>query len=445
MKKTTLMLLLGVLFVSFGNTPVMAGEVDILINKLVDKGILSRSDAEELLTEMQKEGEREKWEIRAVAGETAREEVKEAQGKTVELPEWVEKTKLSGDLRLRYQGERRENSDGTDGTHRGRGRFRLRTGIDSKINPKWQVGFGIASGSDDPVSTNQTFSDTFQSPDLRIDYAYAQYQPFESLKAIIGKMKNPLWRPKDLIWDKDARPDGIAAPFHGKFSDTLEFFGTPAFFILDEIKTSTKDPVMWVIQGGLNWKFSDKAYFKFAPAYYAMDNMKGNSFTHSQGTNTVIEDDEGNQYFVFDYNAIVVDAEIGFNLSDPIPYLGFFGTYVQSNADDQLRPTPTGDDENQGWLLGVKFGDKKVKDFRQWQVKYNYRELERDAWVDFLPDSDFYGGRTNAQGHEIELVYGLHKNVTMGVDYYNAEQINFPAGESERTQDLIQLDLVLKW
>ena len=139
MKKIAMLLFVGCLFLSFANTAVMAGQVDILINKLVEKGMLSRSEAEELLTEMQKEGEREKQEIKQVAAEAAKEEAK---AKGVDLPKWVENTTFKGDIRLRYQGQERDNSDGTKGTHRSRGRFRLRAGIESEINPKWKAGFG---------------------------------------------------------------------------------------------------------------------------------------------------------------------------------------------------------------------------------------------------------------------------------------------------------------
>ena len=49
------------------------------------------------------------------------------------------------------------------------------------------------------------------------------------------------------------------------------------------------------------------------------------------------------------------------------------------------------------------------------------------------------------KGSEIEFKLGLHKNLTFGIDYYLSE-INEPlAGEDNREEQLIQLDLVLKW
>jgi polyhydroxyalkanoate synthesis regulator phasin len=43
------------LLITFGTTQSWAGEIDILVNKLVEKGLLSHSEAQQLLNEMQKE------------------------------------------------------------------------------------------------------------------------------------------------------------------------------------------------------------------------------------------------------------------------------------------------------------------------------------------------------------------------------------------------------
>jgi hypothetical protein len=79
------------------------------------------------------------------------------------------------------------------------------------------------------------------------------------------------------------------------------------------------------------------------------------------------------------------------------------------------------------------------------QVSYNYRRLERDSWPDFLPDSDFYGGGTNAKGHEYEISLGIGKNVTLGLDYYNTEIIRAHSDQSSEAAKLLQLDFVLKF
>jgi hypothetical protein len=427
MKKILFMVLVALLSFSFLAPTALAGNEDIIIEKLVEKGVLSNSEAEELRKEIGKEE------------------------KEVKIPKWVEKVNFKGDLRLRYQGQQRDNADGTTGVSRDRGRFRLRAAFEADVNPQWKAGFGIASGSDDPRSTNQTLDNTFDSPDLRIDLAYAQYQPVDWLTGIGGKFKNPFWQPKDLTWDGDIRPEGLALKFKFDSSDNLEWFFTPTFFIVDELSGSSSDPIIWALQAGVNWKFTDNMYLKFAPAYYSTDNFKGNAFPNRGrvGNNLGNTTDDGTDtgLYVSDYKVLAIDTEIGLGLSGPVPFIAVFGQYIQSDFDDADRPVAfrQGDDLNTGWLVGFKFGHKKVKELWQWQAKYNYRLLEKDAWPDFLPDSDFYGGSTNAKGSEFEFTLGLHKNLTLGVDYYISEIDKTLVGEGNREENLLQVDLVLKW
>jgi len=110
MKKITFFLCLMVaLFLSVNVVPSHAAEVDVLINKLVEKGILSQQEAGLLLKEMQKEGARQDITVKEtaeqVAKETAEKMVKKeaANGKWASVPEWVNRIHFKGDFRLRYQ------------------------------------------------------------------------------------------------------------------------------------------------------------------------------------------------------------------------------------------------------------------------------------------------------------------------------------------------------
>ena len=415
--------IIGILLMIFMSGLTWAGEVDVLINKLVEKGILSGQEATQLLLKTQNEKEREKAVVKEIAKEAAQKETKNSM---VEIPKWVEKINLKGDLRFRYQNEDKDD-DGAPSRDRWRVRARLGAVVD--VTEHWEAGFGLATGGDDPRSTNETLDDTFESPDVRLDYAYLKYSPFKSVALFGGKFKNPLWKTKDLLWDGDIRTDGIAAKLNFK-TGPAEIFFTPAYFILDEYKADRDDPYMLAFQGGTKLEFMDNMYFKVAATYYYFGSVRGNDFSeHGSGTNSV--DSSGN--LTQDYDSIAFDAEYGINLGGPVPCIALFGQYVSSDADE----------DETGYLAGLKFGHKKVKKFGQWQVKYNYRDIERDAWPDFLPDSDFYGGATDAKGNEIELVFGLAKYVTLGVDYYfNVEPLN---DNTDREQDLLQADLVVKW
>ena len=76
MKKLTIITFLGMLLVvfsiSFSTQPGWAGETDVLIEKLVEKGILTQSEANELLRETKREAAKEKAEIEEVAKKAAK-------------------------------------------------------------------------------------------------------------------------------------------------------------------------------------------------------------------------------------------------------------------------------------------------------------------------------------------------------------------------------------
>ena len=190
------------------------------------------------------------------------------------------------------------------------------------------------------------------------------------------------------------------------------------------------------IQGGVIFALTEQITLQFAAAYYAFMNVQGASLDFSSGTNTtntVVEDDEEVEVLAFDYNAVVVSGELGFAkiFGSVMPYIGLIGEYVNnieiSNADD-------------GWMVGIKFGHRRMREQGHWQVQYSYRHLDRNAWLNIFPDSDFLNGETNAKGHEIMVAYGVWKYVEVSIDYYHAMQI-----EGSTRQNLFQFDVLFKF
>ncbi|MCF8146764.1 MAG: putative porin [Deltaproteobacteria bacterium] len=427
--------LIGALFFNLGMAPSYAAEVDVLINKLVEKGLLSQQEAGQLLKEMQKEGARQETTVKEtaekVAKETAQKTVKEESQTWAKVPGWVNRIHFKGDFRLRYQYEDKEKSDGTT-TNRNRGRYRWRFGAVADVteDKKWQVGFGLSSGGTDPRSTNQTFDRDFETPDARIDYAYAQFQPFKEWKIIGGQFKNPIYQTKDLVWDGDIRPQGIASPLDFKINDQFGFFLNPALFVLQEFRANEETAIMFVFQPGVTIYPTKATWIKLAGTWYWNSDVEGNSFAHSAGTNST----DANGNLLYNYSSIALDGEVGFKFNSYIQHAALFGQFIKSDADN----------DDTGWLAGFKFG-RSVKDLGDWELKYNYRRLEKDAVLDFLPDSDFYGGDTNVQGHEVELKFGLAKHVYLALDYYRSEKIDYAPGKTNEPENLFQFDVNFKF
>lgn len=425
MKKfTPIVFLMSALLFNFGVVASHASEVDVLINKLVEKGLLNQTEASQLIKEMQKEGARQETAEKTVKNEAAN-------NKWASVPEWVNRIHFKGDFRLRYQYEDKEHSDGTE-TSRDRGRYRWRFGAVADVtkDKKWQVGFGLSSGTGDPRSTNQTFSNSFEKFGVKINYAYAQYKPFDWLTAIGGQMKNPIYRVQDLMWDTDITPQGVAVPLKYWWNKDGYVFFTPALFVLQEFKSNDyDDPWMLVFQGGAGGNFSNM-WAKGGVSWYNNQKIKGNILEWSSGSNTRNADGE----YIYNYSSIALDAEYGFKFDAYIQHLAFFGQFVSSDADN----------DNTGWLGGVRFG-QKVKKFADWELRYSYRYLEKDAVLDVLPDSDFYGGKTNAKGHEVRLNFGLAKHVVFSIDYYNTRKIDYDPGKTDEHENLLQCDFNFKF
>ena len=101
---------------------------------------------------------------------------------------WAERLSFKGDVRLRYEG-----IDEQFESRRDRMRFRARVGLTAEVQDDVQVVLQLATGGDNPVSTNQTFDDGFSRKDIRLDLAYVDWQVNDSWSINAGKMKNPIF------------------------------------------------------------------------------------------------------------------------------------------------------------------------------------------------------------------------------------------------------------
>ena len=316
MKKRSLVVAVVFLMTVFWVNSAFAGEMDSLVEKLVEKGVLKPSEAQEILKEVKEEAKKE----REIVVQETKASLKDDGSLALNLSDWVQKTKLNGDFRLRYQ-----NTDADGKPDRDRGRYRLRLGLVSQVTDKVEVGFGLATGEDDPRSTNQTFSDSFSTDDINMDYAYASYKPFSSLNLIGGKMKNPLWTPSDLLWDSDIRPEGVAIVFNKKM-ENAELFVNSGGWILDESSSRSDDPFMFVVQPGINLNLGDSAYFKNAIAWYGFTNVKGKALDYSAESNSTYTNSDGDEVLENDYDSFAISSELGFKTSsDALPFVALFG------------------------------------------------------------------------------------------------------------------------
>ena len=318
-----------------------------------------------------------------------------------------------------------------------------------------RVGGGIASGGDDPRSTNQTFEDTFETGDLRLDYAYAQYSPSyaKDIDLIAGKFprKAYLWAPTDMLWDGDINPSGASLHAQGGMGsdtgigliDNSEYLFNTGVWIMDENAHSDMGaPFLYYTQAGISYK-EEKVDAQAAGTYYAFNNVQGACLQWTAGSNTGVTAGSGGACsgaLAYDYDAVAASTEFGVKkLFGGLPLniderIAVFGDYVQN-------VTSAVTEQDVGWAMGLKMGHKKVKDPGSWQLKFQHVVLGKDAFIDAFPDSDRLGGKTNVKSNEVILEYALKKNVILGLDYYQNDKYK----GSEDLDHLVQVDLLVKF
>ncbi|MFA6636463.1 MAG: putative porin [Candidatus Omnitrophota bacterium] len=423
MKKAILKAMAVVSFLLVTAPALYASEMQILVDKLVEKGILTTYEGQILVSQAKEEAAKEMAETK----------------KTI-VPAWTDNVKIKGDVRFRTQTEW---GKGLGPAHqRTRQRVRARLGVEGKVNEQVKAGILAATGGSDPRSTNQTLDDNFETYDFRLDQYYINWKP-EIPKEIgktglwLGKFKNPMTK-SPILWDGDINPGGIALQYGSpKFEIgdiPFSIYSNGGMFWLDEFGTSQRDPLLWTIQGGFkadvvkDWG----ATVDVSAAYYDFANTQNNrnyvNAPFSAGTNTLWGGALGNTYR-YDFNLIDVLFKYDSKQIGDLKFgHGVFGDFIWNAGASK---------NNFAWQLGGYIGEKKVSEPGQWQLKGEYRSIMRDAVPDFLPDSDFYGftaqgtpsgGGTGGEGFVGSFKYGLMKNLVAGVNYYYSQPMSINKG-----------------
>ena len=326
---------------------------------------------------------------------------------------------LKGDFRYRY-----EYIDSESKTHRDRDRVRARFGVEASIPNDVKIGFGIASGGDNPVSSNQTLGKGNSTKDLRLDVAYLKWNFSEDAQLLAGKFSNPLYRPQksSLLWDGDWRPEGIALSWRGE----QIFANTIANWIESDSKSGNRT-LFWGAQIGGQIEMSD-IKLTGALAYYDFPTSGKNAFYDDDffGNSTV----EGR--YAFDYQLVEIGGDMKFSLLNQPAVI--FGNYVRN------RDASSDDD---GWLVGVGLG--KVKKAKSWSLKYQYQELESDAVLGLFSDSDFAGGDTGATGHKLRGAVGITSNWSLGFTWFFDNRLKVTDQDTSVQYDRIQIDAAFKY
>ena len=421
---------------------------DALIDKLVDKGILSVSEAKDLRDEADKD-------------------FKSALSAKTGMPDWVSGYKISGDVRGRFEGFYVDQPNVVD---RNRLRYRLRAGLTISMLENFEAGFRLTSGEaatggsnneGDPLSGNTTFQNNGSKKLIYIDQAYGRWTPFNgpglSGSFTIGKMENPFTF-SDLVFDQDYTPEGLAGQFAYQVNDVHSVKLNVAGFTLDEISTNEKDP--WLVGVQARWDANWSAKFNTSLGVAWLPMISRTSLT----TNAVPNQQRGNARdasgtLVYGFDPFVFDASATYLLDSAPLYTGAFP--IKISGDYIVNPGAPAGADNYAFSAGIQFG--KAGKRKTWEASYTYKWLGANSIWEEFSDSDFgayyaaanspansgsgvgYGSGPNTKGHVFKFAYSPSDSMTLSIKWFLTDLITSYPVSANSGMSRMQVDAAWKF
>jgi hypothetical protein len=336
---------------------------------------------------------------------------------------------FAGDLRYRYEMFDVQYVD----RDRERDRIRARFNANFRVNDSITGRVGLATGGQDPRSSNQTLTDQNQRKDFDLDVAYVTWAPTSSLKVTAGKQPYAWTRTGSLFYDGDINVEGLsihyasgnffAATFYDWLAERALSFGN--------VTTGTNtDSILFGAQVGYRIPFSDAVRLTLAGSYFDFDGVQGyNTFFggSSFGNTTVVGVNNGcsrtlaagTACLASDFNIIEGSADLTATVgSKP---LRFFIDYA-NNQEAEINAT-AGEKLDTAYAAGITYGAASaVKG--TWEAGLLYQQVEKDALFGQLLDSDFGDGNTDTKGFVVRGAYTIARNWTLNATLFMNELAN---------------------
>ncbi|WP_417318345.1 putative porin [Erythrobacter aureus] len=470
-----------------------------ILDVLVDKGVLSREDADDVLAEARRRSEVDAGTVRVpYVPEAVREQIRDEVKKEVvataksegwaqpdALPEWLDRFRFSGDIRVRGEhigfGSSNVpysvpdvNAINADGEYyvddvlplraitedRFRTRVRGRFAIDGRVNDHVEAGVRLVTGNlMDPVSTNESLTGNFDKFTVGLDRAYIRLRPFAKdhrfggTNLVLGKFDNPFFS-TELMFDRDLQFDGAAATLSAAFGggeDAPRIFLVGGAFPLEEWDFTGNDKYLFGGQIGFAGSPTPGLRLQAAAALYEFSHVQGQFNTQGLRDNDYTAPDRvqfGNTMFnlrqdngivntilfglASEYRVAALTALAEFDLTPSlVASIEFEG--LQNLAFDEQdlldrSPDPVNfplvSSGDTAWHARVGIGHRDFSVPNAWMLKAGYRRLEGDSTLDLFTDSDFGVGGTDQKGFVVQGSWALMKNTWLTGSWYSARTIN---------------------
>lgn len=486
-------------------TPALQADTasDNLINKLEQKGILSKDEAADL---------------RAESAQSETNVLDQMPASKWRLADSIKTIGLYGDVRLRYEYRGVDNPSSATGTssdtfYRERFRYALRLGLRGDLFDNFYYGIRLETSAN-PRSPWVTFADDTgksstsplsgtpsdkTSDGLNIGQVYLGWHPGDWFEVTAGRMPMPLYT-TPMVWDSDINPEGAFEKFKyttGNF-DWFADFGQFDYMdpsVAYDLPSSDTFLLAW--QVGAIVHLNKNASFKIAPMLYNYTG-RGNSVVpgatpnpmspfepfvgqgSAGGLNTAYNQAGINDLTIlefpweFDYQIQKTPfgplqarlfGDVAYNLDGdarareafataPAAFPGLTSAATGQNLAYQAGIGIGNAGPVYGPTQGLVYGSTSKKG--TWETRFYWQHIEQYALDVNLIDSDFFEGRANLQGFYSSFAYSITDAIIGTVRYGYANQIKGDLGTGGNNLDipginpiknynLVQMDLTWRF
>jgi hypothetical protein len=427
-----------------------AQSADALINKLVQKGLLTEKEGKDLLVET---------DTNLVSASKWR------------LSEGFKNITLFGDVRFRYEYRGADNApksgSTTDDYYRERFRTAVRFGLKGELFDDFYYGLRLET-STNPRSPWVTLGDdTNPTPSAKnsdgigIGQVYLGWRPSAWYEMTVGKMPMPLYV-SPMMWDSDINPEGAAEKFKVSLGPADLFANFGQFLYQDtnpDTSVPSSDTFLLAWQVGANVKLAKDVSLKVAPAVYNYTGIgKGNGLNTpyvgegSKGLNVGLSNGSTNfnQNGINDLLVLDIPGEVNFKVGKygarafgDFAYNFLGGDRARAAAVTAgpavLSHAHTGEDK--AYQVGAGFGNLglvygQTSKKHTWEARAYWQHIEQYALDVNLIDSDFFEGRANMEGVYAALAYSFTDSIIGTFRYGYAHRINDQLGTGGSNPDL---------
>jgi hypothetical protein len=450
---------------------------DPIVDALIEKGIITRSEASKIEAEI------------AARQTNAVHETPPVPASGIKVSDTVKNMQLFGDVRFRYEYRGADNVPGAspDTFSRERGRYAARVGLRGDLFDDFNYGIRLETANNprSPWSTfgNNTTSGSVTPSDknssgIYLGQVYLGWHPEPWYEMTIGRMPMPLYT-TPMVWDSDINPEGAFEKIKYSVGDMDVFADFGQFVYQNPASTSasvTGDTFVLAWQVGGQARLGHDMSFKLAPAFYTYaGNGNGNGLDQpfigqgSGGANPGVpgagHNPAFNQQGINDLLIVECPAEFDFKISNtplgtlqarlfgdfaynlqgndrasmaydasPASFPGLTGPVTGQNKAYQIGFGIGSDGPTYGPTQGLVYGSTSKKN--TWEARCYWQHVEQYALDVNLLDSDFFEGRANLEGIYSAFAYSFTDAIIGTIRYGHANPIQSNLGTAGNNLDM---------